>query len=298
MDEGDLPPVVESATEAPIIPGIPRGAYCGIYPDQFAEIICSRCGTFICAEGNFGGEKGSEVCVNCAKGGLESPVPWDRAKGLGYRTAYWETTKILLRDSVRFFKTPPTSSTGWGLAYGVVAYTVGQLLAALLVALLMLLSGGIMGGIGAQSDAMPPGMTGFFMAYFGCLGIAIVPMTLMQAPVGGLFGIAASVVGTHGTLKMFGWSKGGIETTMRAVSYANAPYVLYGIPCVGPIIGFFWVILLEVRGIREVHSLSNDKAIFAVVGYRIVLMLLVGGLYGAFVALSIAGIQADQGFSP
>ena len=109
--------------------------------------------------------------------------------------------------------------------------------------------------------------------------VLIIPLTLGQAPLYGLFGILGGGGMTHLTLRALKSAKAPFEGTVRAVSYANAPYLLYAIPCFGPWIGWFWMLYLEVTGIKEVHGVGTDKAAIAVLGWR---LLLIGGVITAY----------------
>ena len=46
-------------------------------------------------------------------------------------------------------------------------------------------------------------------------------------------------------------------------------------------ISWFWVVSLEVIGLREVHKCGTDWAAFAAIGYRLLFGTVVVGLYAA-----------------
>lgn len=280
-----------TSTGDPSVAGsaVPAGARCAIFPDREAIFVCTRCGAFGCEQARFSALAGKETCIACAAKGLREPIPWEQRSTLGYVRAYWWTSKLLLKDPVRVFRTPRTED---GLipplVYGLAAFTAGQLIYALYMAVLMVIGGGISAAFMPDTSA-----SGFLVGYFGCLGIAIVPMTLLQAPIQGLIGILFAAAMSHGTLMLTKSRKAPFEATLRAVSYANAPYLLYVVPCFGIFIAWFWTMYLEVVALREAHDIGTDRAVLAVVGYRALLILGFIGIYAGIIALTIAAAEAN-----
>jgi hypothetical protein len=270
-------------TEAPPSAAL-VGASCAEHGDRGATFVCTRCGDFACDECAFSRVPEREVCRRCAAHGLAEPIPWERRKELGWRKAYWETTKAVLRDPTRFYKTPSTEEGLMGpMMYGVLAYTVGQTLYAALMAVLLLGAGGVSAVMVDEQ-----GLGGFLLAYFGCLGLGVVPLTLLQAPVQSLFGIVVAGGCAHLTLMMLKSTKGTLEASLRAVCYANAAYILMVIPCFGALALLGYELWAEVAGMREAHRIGTDKAVLAVVGFRVLLILLIVGFYVAFFAVTLA----------
>jgi hypothetical protein len=81
---------------------------------------------------------------------------------------------------------------------------------------------------------------------------------------------------------------------VRAVSYANAPYVVYVVPCIGWLVGSIWVVVLEVVAIRETHRVRTEIAVVAALGHRVLFVLVIVGLYAALIGLFIASAPFGQ----
>ncbi len=238
---------------------------------------CARCGDYACARCLFGGEAGHEVCRTCASAGLETPIPWERRAELGWIRALLRTTKLVSLEPRRFFRTPATDQQVlWPVAYGVGVYTIGQLVGNIIIMIGLLALGG------AAATTIPDaGVSGVLAGYLACWAVAIIPITLIQAPTVALMGIAGGAALTHLTLVVTRTKRGSFEQTLRAVSYANAPYLLYFVPCLGPIIAWLWMVGVEVVAVRETHRIGTDRAALAVLGYRVALIVLVVGVYAA-----------------
>lgn len=261
---------------------------CAVHPEAPATFTCARCGSFGCGACLAAQTSVGPVCHRCADRGVGSGLPWERWREIGLWRSGWQTTKLALRSPTRCFRTPAlTPGPGLPLGYGAAVYTVGQLGYALTLVLVFVVM-----GIGMFA-AMPEGSQTpeAVLAPFGCMGFAIVPMVVILAPVQALVGILVAAVCAHGTLALLGSARASFEQTLRAVSYANAPYALFVIPCIGPLVALCWVPALEVIALREVHDISTGKASVAAFGWRIALTLLIVGAYVAFFAMMFAAVQ-------
>jgi hypothetical protein len=209
---------------------------------------------------------------------LPEPIPCERRKEIGRIRALIDTTRVLLRTPVAFHQTPPTEDGPLGAAmYGLAIYTLGQLVSN------TILFGGfavasLIGGVALDQAAIG----GVFAGYSLCWLVLAIPMTFAQAPVQALFGILGGGGLTHLSLRLMKSAHRPFEETLRAVGYANAPYIFYAIPCFGPFIGWFWMLYLEVVGVREAHGIATDRAAFAVLGWRLLMTI---GLVIAYVAI-------------
>lgn len=257
---------------------VPPGASCAVHGGVGASFTCSRCGTFACDDCAFSRTAGQPVCRACAAAGLAEPVPWERRKELGLIRAFWETTKLLLRAPTAFFRTPATEAGAMApISYALVAYTLGQLVWNLVMLTGFALTSGVAG------IALDEGAAGGMAAgYFLCILGVVIPLTLTQAPIQGLIALLGGGGLAHLTLRMMKCANAPFESTLRAVSYANAPYLLYAVPCLGPFIGWGFMITLEVKGLKATHRIGTDRAVVAVLAYRLVVA---GLLVGAYVVL-------------
>lgn len=58
-------------------------------------------------------------------------------------------------------------------------------------------------------------------------------------------------------------AKNGFEGTFRVVAYSQATQILGLIPFIGGLIGWFWHLIVQVIGIREIHEISYLRVIIA-----------------------------------
>jgi hypothetical protein len=67
----------------------------------------------------------------------------------------------------------------------------------------------------------------------------------------------------HGCLLVFGGGKGGFGGTFRVISYSQAVQVLGFFPFIGGFIGFFWQMVVQIIGLREIHKISYPRVVMA-----------------------------------
>jgi hypothetical protein len=75
----------------------------------------------------------------------------------------------------------------------------------------------------------------------------------------------------------------GFATTVRVFAYAYSPALLAVIPRLGPLVGFVWMIVLAVIGLREAHRTGTGRATTAVL-----LPLVVAVAFVAMAAMVLA----------
>jgi len=86
----------------------------------------------------------------------------------------------------------------------------------------------------------------------------------------------------------------GIAQTIKAVMYGSTPGLLLGwIPVIG-FIAAIWSIVLEVLGIRQLHELTTEKAILAVV-LLILVTFVVTIIFAAVFAAFVFGMGTPYG---
>ena len=243
-----------------------------MHPELDATFVCTRCGTFGCGECMFSPVPKREVCDACAAQGLGEPIPWERRKELGTWKAFWKTVRLASRSPTAFFRTPTTHENVFAaMVHGTVTFTIGLMLSNLVAGVLVMLGGGAT-AMFVQSQA---GETfGGLLAMYGCFLAGMSPAALLFGPANALMGIVTAAAAAHGVLALFKKTRGGFEDTLRAVCYANSPYVWQWVPVLG-MFTWFWTIGLEVVALRETHRCGTDWAAIAAIGYRVVL---VGGL--------------------
>jgi len=255
---------------------VPPGATCGEH-DVAASFVCDRCGTFGCADCLFATVKERSVCRTCASKGFDEPVAWERRKELGLIKAYFATIKQVLESPTRFFRTPTTVDGVFGaVAHGAMSVTLGLFASYVLAGLFMLAAGGT---FAAVLDGPGAAEAGGIFAGYGCAFIGLSPVLALAAgPANALLGQVFAAGCAHGTLALAKKTKGSFEDTLRVCSYANAPYLLTFIPLLGSFC-WFWVVGIEVIGLREVHGCGTDWAAFAAIGYRVAFVFAIVALY-------------------
>ncbi|MCA9604103.1 MAG: YIP1 family protein [Myxococcales bacterium] len=260
---------------APLTEMLPSGASCGLH-DVEATFTCTRCGDFGCAECLFSSVKDRQVCATCAAKGLGEPIPWERRKELGNLRSFWLTAKLAMTQPARFFRTPTThDNIGAALMHGVLSVTVGLLLSYAIAGVMVALTGGAFAAIG--NEATQP--LGAILGTYGCAMIGLSPiLALMAGPANALFGQVVAAACAHGVLAVAKKAKGSFEDTLRVCSYSNAPYLLTFVPVLGSF-SWFWVVGIEVIGLREVHRTGTDWAAVAAIGYRLAFTLVIVGGY-------------------
>jgi hypothetical protein len=88
---------------------------------------------------------------------------------------------------------------------------------------------------------------------------------------------------THLLVLMLVPQQQGFATTVRVFAYAYSPALLAVIPRLGPLVGFVWMIVLAVVGLREAHRTSTGRAATAVL-----LPLVVAVVFVAVAAMLLA----------
>jgi hypothetical protein len=267
-------------------PAVPAGATCAVHPDAYATFVCSRCGTFGCGECVFSSVEKREVCKACAAKGLGQPIAWEQRKELGTWRAFWETAWVAMTKPTAFFRTPSTdSSLLLPVVHGTLSAIVGLLLTYVILGLTMMLGGG---GIAVLDRGEEMGPLGAVLGAYGCGLVGLGPVFALLSIPGTIFSIVLAAGASHGTLALFKKSNASFEDTLRAVSYASAPYVLSWIPLFGGMIAYVWMVWISAIAIRETHRCGTDWAVIATVGFRVILFLLGVGFYAAVFVFAFA----------
>lgn len=158
-----------------------------------------------------------------------------------------EILKGILTEPSKTFDALKEESIGEALKYYAVFVAISSAIYAVMFSLffgMMLRQFGTMMGMGTGVAA---GVAMFFMLFiFGIIGVIIV---------GSIFHIFVYIAG----------GRKGLNQTIKAVIYGSTPGMLLGwIPLVGIIAGI-WSLILEVLGIRQLHEMTTERAILAVV---------------------------------
>jgi len=185
-------------------------------------------------------------------------VPWERRQELGAVAALFETIRESLFEPVSFFRRmAPSGGVGSPLFYGVLLGYAAQVVTSFYQMILQ----GVVGSALQRSSDVPDvvrqvasqleGVGGFVTTLlFGWIFVVI-----------GLFVWAALV---HVALLMLGGAQRDFEASFRAVSYSQAGQLFAVIPLCGGLIGFVYVLVLNVIGLSELHGIGRGKATAAV----------------------------------
>lgn len=266
---------------------VPPGARCGLHETVDASFLCVVCGTYGCMQCVFATGTRGTTCQACAARGLAESIPWERRAQLGWARAFWQTTKLVCTQPKRFFSTPSTETSMAGpVLYAVLAYTLGGALMMLSLGIMFLL------GSGGAFLAGQKEVGAIFGIYGGCFTVGFLPFALIAYPLQGVMQVLIAAGCSHGSLALLKSRHATFEQTLRAVCYANAPYFWLFVPCVGWYFSAFWVWAVESIALRETHRTTTDRAVLSVIGYRILFIALIVGLYlllfGAMFALGAA----------
>lgn len=100
----------------------------------------------------------------------------------------------------------------------------------------------------------------------------------------GLYMVAGVV---HLLLLMMRGAQHGFETTTRVFAFSYSPSAFAIVPVIGPIVGFIWMVVLSIIGLREAHETDGAKAATAVL---VPVFLLIGLLVLATLAAITLGL--------
>jgi hypothetical protein len=102
------------------------------------------------------------------------------------------------------------------------------------------------------------------------------------------------LVGTviyHLFLMLYGGAKSGLAATLRVLSYAYAPMVLYVVPGCGSLVGAIWTLVLTVIGFSVAHRTSTGRAVLAVLTPVFLLCVCLGIAFSMILAAGISGLK-------
>jgi len=86
----------------------------------------------------------------------------------------------------------------------------------------------------------------------------------LMSPLLLLFSLFVSAGVTHMMLALFGGAKHGLSTTVRVFAFAYSPNILGVVPYAGELVGWVWMIVIAIIGLREAHGTGTGRAAAAV----------------------------------
>jgi hypothetical protein len=245
---------------APYSPEPERRAYkvgmvtcpqCGFEQPETDE--CVKCGIIISKYVQYQ-EMARSVEGQVREISAEEYTPWE--SGEGFINAFYRTTRDSLFSPAGFFKRISVGEGYWApLIYGLITGIIGQGAAFFWFWLFI-----------AQFipfDKLP------FQYSFSILQF-IIPLPFEQAIA--IFIVSAII---HLCLMIVGGNNEGYKTTFRAVCYSYSAQLFNIVPFIGSLIGFIYMIILFILGVREGHGIGTGKAVLAVLLPAIVIFGLI-----------------------
>jgi hypothetical protein len=118
------------------------------------------------------------------------------------------------------------------------------------------------------------------------------PLTeFLFSPVVLLLSLLVSAAITHLLLRLFGGAHRDVWFTTRVFAFSYSPQLLAIVPVVGSVVGFFWMVVVAVIGVREGHGISTGRAAAAVLIPVVIGLVFVG----LAVFLQLTGNLLDAG---
>jgi hypothetical protein len=184
-----------------------------------------------------------------AEHGHDTVFPWPPAEGGSVTSAYGRTWYASALNPRAFFRAMPESgSVGAALLYylpiGIAVAGAGLFWT--------LLRGTDSGAREAVLDGVDT-MTG------------LSPLTeFLLAPLLLLLSLFVSAAITHLLLRLFGGASRDLWFTTRIYAFSYSPQILGIVPMIGSVIGFGWMVVIAIIGLKEGHRTSTAKAVAAV----------------------------------
>jgi hypothetical protein len=193
--------------------------------------------------------------------------PWPPARGESAIAAFGETwTGASLRPRAFFRAMPEHGTIRSALLYYLplgVAVSGANLFWTL-----------ALGGVDGEQDAVLGEMP---------LGGGLNPLLeFLLAPVILLLSIFVAAAVTHGLLRLFGGANRSYGFTTRIFAFAYSPQILGVVPVVGTVVGFVWMVIVAVIGLKEGHRTSMGRVLAAVLIPVVIALIFVA--IAAFIA--------------
>ena len=195
------------------------------------------------------------------------PPPWERRAETGLRDGIYQTAKQATFSPRAFFRhTAVEGGLRDPLAFGILFGSIG---------LMLELFWQLLAGEGSLSEIQMD-----LVADYGTslvfLGSAIL------CPLAATAMICVTSLLVHLLLSVVGGGKNGFEATFRAVCYSQATQFWAVIPYVGGFVATFWLVVVQLIGIREMHGVSYARVVIA---FLIPAVVVVAALMAAGVSL-------------
>ena len=188
---------------------------------------------------------------------------------------YFELIKGFILAPAETFRKVTDTDYGETLAYFLVLVLINTVLSIPLMLLALSSMGPFFGGMA--------GRLGFgTLAGFGIVIVAVMMIT------GALLFLFIGAAWLHLWVYLFGGRRGYRET-LKALAFGDTPALLLGwIPLVGMLAGI-WSLVLFVLGVRELHAITTNRALGAVI-LAVIIPLLILVVLAAFFMIAFSEI--------
>ena len=191
-----------------------------------------------------------EVPTGKGAGSKRGASPWERRSELGVWKGLYETFKGVLFSPGKVFSTM-THNGGIKepLAFG-----------------LLLGSLGAMFGFFWEFLIVRESLISKWPSLFGQFNLGLVFLIIMiLTPLFVMLGMFVVSGVLHVCLLITGGGRNGFEGTFRIVAFSQSTKILELVPFVGGFVGWFWHLIVQVIGLREMHETSYLRTIIAMI---------------------------------
>lgn len=187
-------------------------------------------------------------------------TPWENRSELGLWQGIYQTFKAVLFSPENFFSTV-TFRRGIKepLAYGLLVGSIGSMFGFFWQFLMM------SGSLVALGEELM-GHLSMSLIFLAIIIISPIFVTIAMFLTSGVL---------HLLLRIVRAGKNGFEATFRVVSYSQATQIWGVIPFIGGFIGFIWILIVQIVGLREIHETSYLRVILALLIPVALILLLI-----------------------
>ena len=231
--------------------------YCGFSKDIHEERIPEKARWATCPkckkrfEVNLK-ERAEDITIpspaNVGNGADQKTIPWEQNEKPGFFSRIFDTFSQVLFSPHKLFG-DMTIERGYGesVAFGLLFGSLGMMLS-----------------LFWQFLIIPDRFIQIGKFLFGHYNLSTVYFSLIiLTPIFVMLQLLLIALILHWCLLIFSGGKNGFEGTFRVISYSQAIQVLSLIPLVGGFVGFFWQLIVQIVGLKEVHKTSYLRVIMA-----------------------------------
>lgn len=239
--------------------------------DRYGQQFCPFCGAevMIAAPGQppAGGAPGPGMPPppggSLGDGPQDQPAPIDvpdqHGGWLNAAVATWK--KVILEPVVFFGRLRPGPDTGGALGYAMVLLAVGGVFAGGVQYLQGMLQRAQFSQVQEQLGQMPADAQKIMGAFLKFAQPS--PTLIISTPIIAVVGFFIGAALLHLCLMIVGGNKQGFTATIRALAFAQTPYLFNIVPMCGALAASIWTLVLGVMGLAGVHRISIGRVIGA-----------------------------------